>query len=82
MTERIARFRAVNLGETIAEQGRTKRWVAGRAGIHETLLSHFIAGRRTVPAPTAERISEALGVPIFLLFVSADQNHLSASEAA
>lgn len=81
MTENSARFRAVNLGATIESQGRTKRWVAAQAGIHETMLAHLIAGRRTITEPVAMRISEVLGVPLFLVFDSANAaNHAASPE--
>ena len=78
MTEITQRFRAVQLGETIEGQGRTKRWVAAQVGIHETMLAHLIAGRRTVTEPVADSISKVLGVPLFLLFVSADAAEMAA----
>lgn len=82
MAEITPRFRAVNLGETIESQGRTKRWVASQVGVHETMISHLIAGRRTAPQSLAIDLGAVLGVPFFDLFVSATAEESTATSEA
>jgi hypothetical protein len=74
------RFYATNLEETIREQGRTKRWVASRAGFSESMLGHVIARRKTIGFQAAERIATSLAVPFFLLFESTDVDQSSPNQ--
>ncbi len=64
--------RATALRSLLATQGRRKDWLAKQAGIHPSLLSHVMAGRRTVSSDVAERIAGALQVPLSLAFVAVD----------
>ncbi len=79
MSER--RVRATNLEAVILSQGRTKRWVADHAGFSQGMLSHLLAGRKTISIDAAERIAAALGVPFFVLFESAEAD-IMATEVA
>lgn len=63
------RYRATDhLRTVLREQGRKRSWLARQAGISPTLLHYLMSGERTAAAAVAERISLALGVPLFLLF--------------
>lgn len=72
------RVRATNLEAVILNQGRTKKWVADHGGFSQSMLSHLLAGRKTIAADAADRIATALGVPVFVLFESADAEQMSA----
>jgi hypothetical protein len=74
------RFFATNLEATIKAQGRTKRWVAKRAGFSESMLGHVMARRKTIGRKAAEKVSEALDVPFFVLFESTSVNEIPRSE--
>lgn len=77
------RYRATEvLGKTIAAQGRKASWLAERAGISKFLMSHLVAGRRTVDASVAEKIQELLGAPFFVLFELSDGNEVAPREKA
>lgn len=65
-------FRATGLHDTLRTQGRKARWLAEKAGVSESLLSHAMKGRRTVNATAANRIAELLGVPFFVLWELSD----------
>lgn len=81
--QEATRYRATEvLGETIAAQGRKASWIAERAGISKFLMSHLVAGRRTVDAAVAEKIQELLGAPFFVLFELSDGNDSVSSEKA
>lgn len=62
------RYRATGLDDVIRQQGRMRDWVAVRAGVHGSLITHLLAGRRTVGENVAMKIATALDVPLFLLF--------------
>jgi len=49
-------------------QGRRKDWLAAQAGVSPSLLSHALAGRRSVSEAVAGRMAAALQVPVFLVF--------------
>ena len=61
-------MRGSELRSVLEAQGRRKDWLAAQAGIHPSLLSHAMAGRRSVTEDVAERMAAALQVPFFLLF--------------
>lgn len=67
-TETSERFTAANLGAVLRDQGRFQRWLARQVGVSESLISYVIRGERTLGKREAERISQILGVPFFLLF--------------
>lgn len=62
------RFTATNLGSVLREQGRKRKWLAGRVGTSESLIGKLLNGERTVSRDVAERITAAVGVPFFVLF--------------
>jgi plasmid maintenance system antidote protein VapI len=62
------RYQATELETVITEQGRLRQWVAEQSGVHPSLITHLLARRRTVSQEVAERIAQALGVPLFLIF--------------
>jgi hypothetical protein len=70
MSER--RYRPINLGQAIDNQGRLRNWVAKQAGISPALLSLSIAGERTLRESAAQSIARVLQMPFFMLFESAD----------
>ena len=51
----------------LTAQGRRKDWLAAQCGVHPSMLSHLLAGRRTATADVAERLAAALQVPVFLI---------------
>lgn len=53
----------LGLRTVLLEQGRTQRWLAGQLGVHESLLSMWIAERRPMPAAMAPVIAGILAVP-------------------
>ena len=67
-TKSVSRYmvRGDALRSVLAAQGRRKDWLAAQAGISPSLVSHALAGRRTVGGDVAERMAAALQVPIFL----------------
>ena len=70
MEQQTPRYTGERLGALLASQGRRQDWLAERAGISRTLLSRLISGKRTVDEVTAQRIADALQVPLFLAFDS------------
>jgi plasmid maintenance system antidote protein VapI len=74
------RYRATGLQSFITEQGRQLDWVAARGGVHESLISHLLKGRRTVRGDVAMRIAAAMGVPFGLLFELSSGSMMLATE--
>jgi transcriptional regulator with XRE-family HTH domain len=63
------RYKATGAWETLKAQGRTIRWLAQHVGVSENTLTKYKRGhRQSIPASVAVGISNALGVPIDLLF--------------
>ncbi len=62
------RYRTNRIGPVLREQGRKQRWLADRVGVHESIVSDWVKGKRTVDAHRAGLIAEILGVPFSLLF--------------
>lgn len=52
------------LEQVMAMSGRTRRWLAGRLNIDETLVSRYATGDRDIPEDTLLEIAEVLGVPV------------------
>ncbi len=75
------RYRATGLASAIETQGRRREWVAARAGVHPSHITHVLAGRRNVSEGVAERIAVALGVPLFFAFELTDGSVLLTQEA-
>lgn len=76
-----AQYRAIGLRETLKLQGRKARWLAQKVGVHEALLSHAMSGNRTIDATAANRISELLGVPFFVLWELSDGVKMSSARS-
>lgn len=52
------------------EQKMSQRHLAEKVNVHHSFINHLTAGRKKSCEPeTAERIAEALGVPISVLFL-------------
>jgi hypothetical protein len=66
------RYWPKGLAEALREEGRRQDWLAEKAMVHPSFISHLAAGRKSAPRDVAERIAEALGKPFFVLFESAD----------
>lgn len=49
--------------ETLEKRGQSQRWLAKHLGIHESLLTHYKAGRRPVPDDVLRRSADLLGLP-------------------
>lgn len=60
-------YRATHLGAILKQQGRHKAWLAGAIDRSPATVTRLLAGK-TTDERIAERISELLGVPIFLAF--------------
>lgn len=77
------RYRAVTLDRELSNQGRRKDWLAEQVGVHPSIISHLLAGRRTADSRLARAIADALNVDdIFLLFELPDGNKNVTSEQA
>ena len=71
--EQTPRYRATpHLGPVLKQQGRSKVWVAQTIKANPGHISNIVRRKRTLSGEHAERISQALGVPSFLLFELAD----------
>jgi DNA-binding transcriptional regulator YdaS (Cro superfamily) len=66
--ETPARYDGTRIGLALSDQGRTRRWLAGKLGVSEGYVSRVIKGERTMPEPMARRVSELIGVAFVLLF--------------
>lgn len=73
----IERYRATNLGEVMQAQGRRQTWLAAQLGVHKSLITHILKGRRSVARDSGERIASLMGVPFFVLFELSDETNLS-----
>ena len=62
------RYDATLLAQVLRDQGRKQRWLAERIGTHESLVSEWVNGRRTISEHRARQIASVLGVPFYLLF--------------
>lgn len=58
-------------------QGRKLQWLASKAGLSEPFTSRVIRGERTIGEEKAQRIAEALGTPLFLIFECTDVLEMS-----
>jgi len=61
-------YLATNLEQVIREQGRQRKWIAQRLGVHPSTVTMYAKRQRQVPPDRAERIAELLGVPLFFAF--------------
>jgi plasmid maintenance system antidote protein VapI len=79
--EKHLRFSGEKLEAILSAQGRRRDWLAAQAGVDKSLITHLIAGRRTVAHEVAERISRALQVPFFVAFEFPNEAKSDSSEA-
>ncbi len=70
--KQITRYHTIRIGPTLKEQGRKQRWLADQVGIHESVVSDWVNGRRTVDELRARQISKIMGVPFILLFLGTE----------
>lgn len=75
MTDRVT---APGLAEALARQGRRANWLARQAEVDASLLSHAMAGRKTLPTPIADRIATILSEPFEVLFQSSQREPVAA----
>lgn len=62
------RYDATLLAQVLRDQGRKQRWLAAEIGTHESLVSEWVNGRRTISEHRARQVAEVLGMPFYLLF--------------
>jgi plasmid maintenance system antidote protein VapI len=53
-----------HISRAIATQGRRMNWLAAKAGISQGHLTHILAGERRLQPAVAQRIADALGLPL------------------
>jgi len=63
-----SRYKASQLAAVLENQGRKQRWLALQLGIHESIVSAWISGKRTLGEDRAKQVADTLGLPLFLLF--------------
>ncbi len=76
------RYSATRLAEVLEDQGRKQRWLASQIGIHESIVSDWINGRRTLSEDRAKQVAEALAIDFYLLFPVPNGTDSVSSEAA
>lgn len=54
-------------------QERSQAWLARQLGMNETLLAHYLSGRRAAPHDLLTRIAKVLGIPEEMLRPTAPQ---------
>jgi plasmid maintenance system antidote protein VapI len=74
------RYVAANLLLVLREQGRLQKWVAKQIGVTESMISHVLKGRKTLSRSQAERVSQVLGVPFFVLFNLCEGSTIASEE--
>ncbi len=62
------RYDATRLAQVLRDQGRKQRWLAEQIGTHESLVSEWVNGRRSISEARGRQIADALGIPFYLLF--------------
>ncbi|HEX6020637.1 MAG TPA: helix-turn-helix transcriptional regulator [Solirubrobacter sp.] len=70
------------LSEAVAESGFTKGFIAAVMGVHPSLLSHWLAGRRPVPEEYRPRLAALLRQNAEALFADDPARSDSALEPA
>lgn len=53
----------LGLRTILNDQGRTQRWLAGRLGVHESMLSKWILEQYPMPETVVAQIAGILAVP-------------------
>lgn len=51
----------------LRHRGSSVRWLASKLHMHETLINHYLAGRRPMPGDFYGRVADVLQVPPELL---------------
>jgi len=62
------RYRPTGLRAALAAQDRTVVWSARKGGVSHPLIFLALTGRRTLSESVAQRITDALGLPMDELF--------------
>lgn len=75
------RYDATLLAKYLRDQGRKQRWLAERIGTHESLVSEWVNGRRTIGRRRAEQVAQVLNLPFYLLFPVANESENDAKSA-
>lgn len=75
------RYDATLLAQFLRDQGRKQRWLAEQIGTHESLVSEWVNGRRTISERRARQVAQALGVPFYLLFPVTTESEDMTTEA-
>lgn len=75
------RYDATLLTQFLRDQGRKQRWLAERLGVHESLVSEWVNGHRSISEHRARQIAAILGVPFYLLFPVTKETENVTSEA-
>ncbi|KKN76975.1 hypothetical protein LCGC14_0364670 [marine sediment metagenome] len=52
----------------LAKQGRSRRWLADKIGMHEVTLSKILNGKNPLTSEIKKKIANALDIPIDILF--------------
>jgi plasmid maintenance system antidote protein VapI len=76
------RYDASLLARYLHDQGRKQRWLAEQVGVHESLVSEWINGRRTLSELRAKQVARVLGVPFYLLFNVTEETNSVTQEVA
>jgi plasmid maintenance system antidote protein VapI len=66
-------YLATNLGPIMRHQGRSNIWLGERLGVHRSNVCRMLSRQQRVTDEVARMCSEALGVPVWLLFEEADE---------
>jgi plasmid maintenance system antidote protein VapI len=83
MTEQSQnRYWPIDLAAVLRSEGRRQDWLAEKAMVHPSFISHLAAGRKSAPQDVAERIASALGRDFFVLWKSADGVNLAPEMSA
>lgn len=73
---------AHNLKKYRNELGISQEEFADRAGLHRTYISAIECGKRSIALDNVQKIADALGVEVYLLFVEEDAKKTSIQEGS
>jgi transcriptional regulator with XRE-family HTH domain len=76
------RYNASRLAQCLRDQGRKQRWLAEKIGTHESLVSEWVNGRRSIGQRRAQQVADALGIPFYLLFDVTEETKEVTGESA
>lgn len=75
------RYRSVGVGDALDRKLLRRDWLANEIGVHHSLVTHIISGRRTVDVERASKIAAALALPFGELFeLSSETESVSSRE--